>query len=254
MISKEQIRIANEMLENKEKYINMAKQNEELKKMYKQFSLDFSKYRYTVMDEVMARVGYKKALQEHKKDPYIIGGAAQGIAGISTGIFAATSTALNNKKIDENRSYWKNEVFNTSIATNSLEENIINSIKKLSNKLNTIHSVKKYREEEIEKLYNKGIVLMQNIASYKNQKEATSIFESIENYKDAKILKEKAINKTSMAKQIQIALISSIIGGIMLLMSVMASEFTIALPLFLVAFLISEVSIQFNWKKLHENK
>ena len=95
---------------------------------------------------------------------------------------------------------------------------------------------------------------MQNIASYKNQKEATSIFESIENYKDAKTLKEKAINKTSMAKQIQIALISSIIGGIILLMSVMASEFTIALPLFLVTFLISEVSIQFNWKKLHENK
>ena len=95
---------------------------------------------------------------------------------------------------------------------------------------------------------------MQNITSYKNQKEATSIFESIENYKDAKILKEKAINKTSMAKQIQIALISSIIGGIMLLMSVMASEFTIALPLFLVTFLISEVSIQLNWEKLHENK
>ena len=43
MISKEQIRIAKEMLENREMYINMAKKDEELKKMYKQFSSDFSK-------------------------------------------------------------------------------------------------------------------------------------------------------------------------------------------------------------------
>lgn len=254
MISREQIRIAKEMLENKEMYINMAKKDDELKKMYNQFSLDFSKYQYTVMNEVMARVGYGKALQEHKKDPYIIGGAAQGIAGIGAGLFAATSTSLNNQKIDENRSYWKNEVFNTSIATNSLEENIINSIKKLSDKLNTIHSVKKYREEEIEKLYNKGIDLMQNIASYKNQKEATSIFESIENYKDAQILKEKAINKTSIAKQIQIAKISTIIGGIIFLMCIVSSEFMISIPLFFLTFFISEITLQINWNKLQKNE
>ena len=176
MISKEQIRIAKEMLENREMYINMAKKDEELKKMYKQFSSDFSKYQYTVMNEVMARVGYGKALQEHKKDPYIIGGAAQGIAGIGAGLFAATSTALNNQKIDENRSYWKNEVFNTSIATNSLEAKHHKFYKKIGDKLNTIHSVKKYREEEIEKLYNKGIDLMQKYNKLQKSKRSNFYF------------------------------------------------------------------------------
>ena len=199
-MDKAQIRITKEIMENKELYLSMAgdKKNA-LEEYYDRLTPLFNKYYRDLLNETISRAGYDKTLRTHKVDPYIAGGAVQGIAGVGAGIVTAVSADINNQKIDAMRASYKDKVFSDSVATHMSERQVLDIIKKIDDMLDSVETIKEYRDQKIEEEYQQAIKYMKSGSML-----AHDIFLSLGAYKDSAemVEKSKKANDESLIKQV----------------------------------------------------
>lgn len=151
-MDKAQIRITKEIMENKEVYLSMAGEKKlALEEYYDRLIPLFNTYYRNLLNETVSRAGYDKTLRTHKVDPYIAGGAAQGIAGVGAGIVTAVNTDTNNKKIDSLRASYKDKVFNDSVATSISEKKVLDIVRIIDDILDSVKPIKEYRDKKKKK-------------------------------------------------------------------------------------------------------
>ncbi len=252
MLNDIQGRIIKEISENKILYMSMISdksEKDDVEELYDNFFSAFQNYQMNLLNEIGARVGYNAALKSKKIDPFVAGGIGQGVAGTGAGIYVAANTAINNKKIDANRKYYKNEVFQTNIQTTSSERQLLDIAATLDCKLDSIAKIREYRENELEKLYHKAKGMMSNILNKTKIIEAEKIFRSLGNYKDSSSLADRCDNRKRESKQVLVLLYSILLTVFVVLFSraySFGSEgfWTVSIC----AFVISEIILQFYIK------
>lgn len=177
-----------EMMENvKKNYIPLIDDEEKRKKVenkYLVFESNFTSFVANLKLDMYNKKNYNNTLLTPKIDPYIAGGAASSIAGISGGAYVATSTSINNKSIDNQRSYWKMQSVSSTAMLNSEKENLIKIAEELNNLLDEIPAVCEKRNEIKEKDYQKAIAEYKTF-SLKKVKNSEALFTGLSNYKDA---------------------------------------------------------------------
>lgn len=151
----------------------------------------YRKYAVQSVNTSMSNLNYAHAQAQRKKDPYIRGGMAQGIAGVGAGIYTAIDISNRNAKIDQSREYWKNEAKKDNEKEKSMECKVISLMNQLLKELLTIPKIKEYREKIIESNYIQAKQLQSKVYSFNNIMRAQEKFEVLGNYKDSKQLKLK---------------------------------------------------------------
>lgn len=199
-MDKAQTRITKEIMDNREIYMNMiGDQKERLAVLYDELVPLYNKYYRDLLNESMSRMGYSLALKEHKVDPYLAGGAAQGAAGLGAGIVTALHADARNQKIDSNRAAYKKAVFNDSLATSISERKVLDVVKRIDELLDANETIKQYRDQKMEEEYQKAMEYMKSGSML-----AHDIFLSLGDYKDSRSMAEKSIdaNNASLVKQV----------------------------------------------------
>ena len=199
-MDKPQVRITKEIMDNRELYLSMAgEKKSNLFSLYNELTPLFNTYYQDLLNETITRAGYAKVLKEHKVDPYLTGGAAQGIAGIGAGITMALSADTRNKQIDTLRASYKEAVFNNSVTTSVSEKKVLRLVKQIDELLDSVEAIKQYRDQRIEEEYQQAVDYMRN-----GSELAYDIFLSLGNYKDSKLMVEesKRANNNSLIKQV----------------------------------------------------
>jgi hypothetical protein len=247
-----QMRLIKEIAEKKNTYLTLAAetpQQEALERLYPEFEKYFSCYRSSLINEVGARLGYGSALKSHKIDPYIAGGAGQAIGGVGAGVYSAVSSANRNAQIDANRAYYGNQVLQTSTVTRSDENNLLNIAKQIDAVLNQVPLIKSFREDILERIY---LDAKRNMDSNFEMmvKQAKEDFESIAGYKDAAQLAKKCEQSKAQKRQLKIALCSLAFAAVVLLVSgVISCGLNAVVTVFLMAFVVSDIILQFMMEK-----
>lgn len=249
MTTYEQIGLLTELLENKERYIEMSGNDEELIELYDQLEKARSKHVDNMYMGVASRAAYGASLKEHKVDPFIAGGAAQGVAGLGAGIYAAGNAAARNDRIDASREYNKKQVFDSSLATASSGASLDTVMYRIANKLNRNENIRSSRDLDKEIKYDAAKELMKDRGTIGIARKE---FLKLGNYKDSAILadqcekKEKTINKQNAhIDAIKISLILSlIITGFMVLTGGGLSGWL--LIVFIISFVIGFIYLEFR--------
>lgn len=187
-----QNRMLKDIIEKRDIYKSMMSvdKKEELEDLYKELEDVYSSYRINSMNEIGSRVAYGKSLEQKKIDPFVAGGAAQGIAGFGAGVYAAVSAADRNSKIDESRNRNMLQVMEDKKARMSSEWDLLNVARKIDSLLNSVDIIKTYRNNELEKKYQEAKMLMGN---RKTLDKAREIFASMPDYKDSEYLCKQVI-------------------------------------------------------------
>ena len=178
---------------NKEYYISKSSANKgEIKKIYPKFSALLSEYIVALNISMMNSQNYMASLKNHKIDPYIAGGLAQGIGGLGAGIYASYKTAENNQKIEESRIFYEESSRDAKINLKTIEHQLIKVANHLISLLKedgvfnkTIKQEKKITTEELYEKYRKQILSNE---SNINLDEMMGFFLSLDRYKDSKKL------------------------------------------------------------------
>ena len=104
-------------------YKKALKQLTVLKNNYRwDFEILHRKYKSSLFALNLAVLGRANANKQRKIDPYIAGGAAQGIAGLGAGLYAASNASNRNNEIDEWRRNSEEEVIDREYEKNTLEK------------------------------------------------------------------------------------------------------------------------------------
>ena len=216
MLTAYETRLIKEISDNKKNYLIMAhgsEKNSEISELYDRFSSVFSNYYSNLVDDTWNRMGYQNALKTHKVDPFIAGGIGQGIGGVGAGIYAAANTASNNAEIDANRAYYEHEVSNSSRSLSSSESSLLSITRQLDSVLDSVSSIKEYREKEKEKLYLEAKELCQKgILDTESAKKAQIIFDSLGDYKDSITMARECCDRERKSNELVIALASAVLG------------------------------------------
>lgn len=237
-MDKAQQRIVKEIMNNKDLYLSMAEDKKSLlRSYYEDLTPLFNKYYRDLLTESISRAGYANALNERKIDPYVAGGAAQGIAGVGAGVTAAINAGVQNQKIDAMRETYKKQVFNDSLATSISEKKVLNIAKDIDILLDSIEPIKEYRDKKIEEEYQTALEHMKTGSVL-----APDMFRSLGEYKDSAALVEKSIAANNGTLVKQVILISTIIsvfiglfglvGGLTGYLSVFACSFLVCCVMF----------------------
>lgn len=122
-------------------------------KEYKQFETNISSlekatadFKLSLMDSVSALQSNVNARKKVKIDPYIAGGAAQGIAGVGAGVCAAVDTANRNENIDNARRETQKEVYRTNSVLSSSERVFKDALQKVLDCIMQYEVLKSYFE------------------------------------------------------------------------------------------------------------
>lgn len=142
-----------DLLTNKDIYLSLyMKENPELgtrlASLYEVFTNKFTIYYRDLLDSGLAAAETVKAYKTHKVDPYIAGGAAQGLAGVGAGITTALSASERNKQIDAWRSESASRSSDAKYRSSVSEKNLLESLTQLEALINESDSIKQYRLEE----------------------------------------------------------------------------------------------------------
>ena len=151
MFTDSQTKKIKELLDNKKLYISLITDKfdrEDAYDLYGQFSIAFEKYYNGLQKDIASRTLYGQALSSHKVNPYLAGGAAQGVAGLGAGLFAASQTVGRNAKIDADRNKYRDQVQNTSSYLEFAEEQLWKITVRLDKFLESIDSVREYRNNK----------------------------------------------------------------------------------------------------------
>lgn len=245
----EQTRIVKEIADNKELYLVMAgSKKAELEKLYEKFEPAFSQWYLDLLNELGSRYAYQASLKSPKIDPYIAGGAAQGVAGIGAGIYAAGSAAQRNQRIEADRAYYKDKVFSDTYAKNASEGQVLAIAAKIDAKLDSVARIRNHREAAKEKEYQTARQLMQSSLNTASIEKAKKMFFSLGSYKDSASLALACQNKKGGAKQGKVALISLVLSAIIALIGGLPAGPAPFFIIFAIAFFISYLVLQFTVK------
>ncbi len=192
-MTKEQNDLLKELFDNQSQFSALAgSKSPELARSYKELDLAFCNYALSVQQNAMAHIGQSKAYSAKKIDPYIAGGAAQGLAGPGAGIYTATQADERNKRIDDYRTQSRRYVSETTAALSGAEKTLIERIRSTDILLNSIPAIRTCRielREQREKNYQEAKKLLKGKVG--DLKKAIEIFSSLEDYKDSKQMVEK---------------------------------------------------------------
>ena len=142
-----------ELLQNKDLFISLCmKENPalgaRLDSLYEVFTNQFTIYYRDLLDSGLAAAETVKAYKTHKVDPYIAGGAAQGLAGVGAGITTALSASERNKQIDTWRRESASKSSDAKYKSSASEKNLLETLTQLETLINESDSIKRYRLEE----------------------------------------------------------------------------------------------------------
>lgn len=249
MTTYEQIGLLTELLEKKEHYIEMSGNDERLIELYDQLEKARSKHVENMYMGIASRAAYGASLKEHKVDPFVAGGAAQGVAGLGAGIYAAGNAAARNDRIDASREYNKKQVFDSSMATASSSASLSTILSSIVGRLNRYEDIRSSRENYKKYKYDSAKRLMENRVLIE---EARKEFLMLGDYKDSAELavqceiKAKTINKQNAHfDALKISLILSLVLTVfMFLFGGGFSEFL--LFFFLICFVIGFIYCEFK--------
>lgn len=198
MTTYEQIGLLNELYENKPYYLKLMGDDKELIELYDQLEKARSKHLDNMYMGVASRAAYGASLKEHKVDPFIAGGAAQGVAGLGAGLYAASSSAARNDRIEAAREYNKRQVLESSMASASSGASLSTIMGRIVSKLNRNESIRAYRNDYKELKYKVAKELMNdNITINAARKE----FLFLGNYKDSEVLAKQCEEKAKVVKK-----------------------------------------------------
>ncbi len=112
--------ICMDLSENKGKYIEIAKKKSDLKEkelrgLYSEWTDLYFKYGVALIRNTNALQNSVSALKTLKVDPFIVGGAVNGLVGPVGGLVAGSNAYDRNRRIDQARSEAQKEVNNTII-------------------------------------------------------------------------------------------------------------------------------------------
>lgn len=139
-----------DLLDNKDQYIFLCTEEDaglgaRVSSTYSELSICVNEYLRDMTDSGMAAAGTLKAYQTHKIDPYIAGGAAQSIGGVSAGVYTALSAADRNKKIDEMRTETARKSEDARFKASYSEKKLLEVVEQLEVLLDSSEAVKQYR-------------------------------------------------------------------------------------------------------------
>ena len=184
-------------------YIEISGNNATLTQLYRDFDLYYRMYSRYVVAELSTRFTSDMLNHTSKKDPYITGGLAQGIAGPVAGILAASNAVVNNEKLDVLKEQNRRQLLEMSAATGSAGEKTLYYAHKINDIVSSYRSHPKYLaqlEREKEDLYYKAVGLLANPASKPEKvKEARNIFLSLRDYKDSSVRADDCIRNGAKA-------------------------------------------------------
>lgn len=247
-----QIRITREMMENtKNNYIPLikdGKKKQEVEEKYSIFSNTFSSFIASLKEDVYNRKQHNKALSTPKIDPYIAGGAASAIAGPVGGVYAATSTSINNSNISAARNYWQMETINSKVQVNSTQGKLLKYAKELDDLLNEFPEVHKKREEVKENDYQKALADYKSF-SYKKVRNSEQLFKGLLDYSDSVQYAAKATNKKTLLSILFYEGTSAAIAILLpIIIGIYGHNFAFGMIITWFCFIISEVSLRINFK------
>ena len=181
----------NTLLDDKDNMISLCSQEDahlgsRVSFLYGEIERLLPQYYGDVLNAGLEAANALKAHKTVKVDPYIAGGAAQGIGGIGAGIVGATTAAQRNKQIDEWRKDSLQKSNHAQYQLRSSEDKISPLIEELTELLNSSKNVQDYRK-------NKTYLSGEQALSSQQYLAALSCFESTRGYKNT----ENYINEIS---------------------------------------------------------
>lgn len=124
-----------ELQNMKGRYILKAESHDcgdEMKAYYDDFQVKVDQYMLQMYDTALALCRNQKALESHKIDPYIAGGAANALGGPVMGVATAISASERNKSIQNNRAYCAQSVSENKMKQDNLEIELKRIIKSIN--------------------------------------------------------------------------------------------------------------------------
>lgn len=243
MISDSDLGTVLDISKNQDEYIRLSGNDQDIIELYKRFNKLYGEYYLSLQMEIGNRMSYSSALTTVKVDPYIAGGAAQGLAGIGAGIYAAGSVAERNQRIDDERVYLKQKVQESARLSGSKESQVVQLANIISSALNSIDKIKEYRETKWEADYKTASDLMKKTMNKEALVKARAIFLSMNGYKDSRGCAKRCEELRDGIKQKICLIVSTVMAVIMILIGVAAPNMGgYALPLGLFTFGISYIS------------
>ena len=212
-----QKRTFDEILKNEDLYLNMAgAKRRTLVDEYARLKSASRKYTSGLLNEALSREGYRRALKAHKVDPYLAGGAAQGLAGAGAGVLTALNADKKNKEIDALRNQYRDEVSDVEYENSINKKKFFEELDKMDSLLNSIGTIRNYRENKKEEDYQKAENLMKGDAA--QTEEALNIFNSLGDYKDSVEMAKKALelHRIAQKKEGTVFAIKFLLGAICL--------------------------------------
>ena len=170
-----------------------AKDAERLRELYSEWKKAHFDYIQSLFSSASALLSERNALKQKKIDPYIAGGAANGVFGGFAGLSAGLSAYARNQQIDENRENATKRVSETRV-----NERIAST--KLSFQTDLIYVIlDKYPEVNecrkklaLEKKYTEAKTKFDSSTDETGYRETARLFKEISGYKDADEYVKKA--------------------------------------------------------------
>ncbi len=216
-LSVEQSRLLLELANNAKIYLEMSRESEkyfEIAEIYERFFALLQQYREALSLNINALENNITAVKNSLfYDPYIMGGAAEGIGGVGAGLCVGAKAIKEKDKIEQEYRGTKSYARQTTHNVISSQDNLTFVINRLERLLDSIPAVKKYRIENVfEPEYQKGKKLLSsNLLKRGSIKESGEIFESLGTYKDSKTLILMARERSKKSRELIIFLSSLII-------------------------------------------
>lgn len=161
MSSENQVKVM-DVRDHKSQYIALLeakdeRKADELKELYNEWGKLFYSYGSALVMNTNALSNHVSSLKQHKINPYLAGGAANGALGLGAGVAAGVSAYARNTRIDEDRKRWGEEVQNTSMSLAENErlllsktESILSLVNQYSEAKSVVENYYAVKKSEIE--------------------------------------------------------------------------------------------------------
>lgn len=129
MITIEELNRIGDLLSDGYLMLDHAK-NEKIRDLYEETDIAFSKYSIHFLDQLSNDI-YRQKLSDQKRDPYIAGGIANGLAGGAAGLFTAVDVMVKNAEIEQELQKNAEKLFHLASNLSAAEVDLMKKSKKL---------------------------------------------------------------------------------------------------------------------------
>lgn len=237
-----------ELAEHRNIYCDMVKGEDKstLLNLYKTWEVDYYKVGTSLINNSVSLQGHMSALKDFKVDPYIAGGAINGITGSGfAGVAGAISADARNQQIDQKRDYWNKKVFSTGVALKSAESALERTSLSIIDILNKYPACVKIREDYYKSKYDEATRLFLS----KSYDQAIEKYTVLGDYKDSKSM-IKACKSAKHEKKASGTLIASVILAFFLdlISGCLFISLEAAVSVFVIGFIISYIFIKLSFR------